>query len=355
METQQKRTIVIVGAGILGLSSASLLVKSSRFSKYRILLVAADFSFDGPNLGYASTAAGAHYRPIPATTPQLKYEAGLANTTCERFKKLSLEHPEYGIQFMEGIEYVSGEAASAYKTLLPEYAQLTGFRVLDSNETPTGVEFAARYDTYTVDPDVYLFHLLRRFKLDGGEVQRTRLSSLQEAFDLQGHDVSLVINCSGMGFNDPHSFIIRGQTCLVSNTCNKTITRQDNEGWSFLIPRPLGGGTIVGGTKQPNDWSAVAVESTRETLLANAAKLYPAILNSEGKFDVIRDIVGRRPAREGGLRLEVEVLPSTAPLERKVVHAYGAGGRGVELSWGVAEEVVKMVQDSLPQTSHSRL
>ncbi|EEP79650.1 predicted protein [Uncinocarpus reesii 1704] len=374
MAKDERKTVVVVGAGALGLSSALTLLKALPSSKYRILLVASYFSADGPDPSFPSTAAGAHYRPIPATTPQLKFEARLANTTCNRFRNLAAEHPEYGIKFLEGREYVSGEAAPAYQALLPEYRQLDGFRVLNDDEKPTDVEFAARYETYTLDPDTYLFHLLRRYRLDGGEVKRAELKSLQEAFELEGHDVAIVVNCSGMGFGDPQVFIIRGgsppssgilgliadrfsgQTCLVANLCDKTITQQDADGgWSFVIPRPLGGGTIVGGTKQPNDWNSLPEASIRNNLLEKAAKLYPAMLNAEGKFDVIRDIVGRRPAREGGLRLEAETLPSSTSSKRTVVHAYGAGGRGYELSWGIAEEVLRMVTDILPQSLLSRL
>lgn len=67
---------------------------------------------------------------------------------------------------------------------------------------------------------------------------------------------------------------------------------------------------------------------------------------------MIRDIVGRRPARDGGMRIEIEtvgdggdgdgkekaIIPSSA-----IVHAYGAGGRGFELSWGVAEDVLGLM------------
>ena len=79
--------------------------------------------------------------------------------------------------------------------------------------------------------------------------------------------------------------------------------------------------------------------------------MYPAILGKEGKFDVIRDVVGRRPARDGGMRLEVEQGPDG----RKVVHAYGAGGRGIELSWGVAEEMWKMVKPNVNVAAESKL
>lgn len=111
---------------------------------------------------------------------------------------------------MEGVDYVSGEAAGAYQALLPEYKGLQGFRVLGKGEMPEGVEFGARYDSYTVDTETYTYHLLRQIRLLGGEVMRLRLNDVNEAFYIEGHDVKLVVNCSGLGFGDPKSFIIRG-------------------------------------------------------------------------------------------------------------------------------------------------
>lgn len=62
---------------------------------------------------------------------------------------------------------------------------------------------------------------------------------------------------------------------------------------------------------------------------------------------VITDVVGRRPTRKGGMRIEVEQPKAEANETRRsspIVHAYGAGGRGYEISWGVAEDVAKLVQ-----------
>ena len=65
---------------------------------------------------------------------------------------------------------------------------------------------------------------------------------------------------------------------------------------------------------------------------------------TNGKFDWVdlnkhgEDIVGFRPAREGGLRLE---------REGHVVHAYGVGGLGYLYAFGVAERVKDLVEESV--------
>lgn len=195
------------------MTSALTLLETLPRQKYHILLASEYFSTDdGPNPSYATTLSGAHYRPIPATTPQLKYESHLGKRTYKRFKDLAAAHPEFGVEFMEGIEYVSGEATSSYRAMLPEYAGTDGFRVLQADEMPEGVEFGARYEAYTVDPDVYMMHILRRFKLGGGEARRMRLKSVKEAFEINGHEkAKIVVNCTGVGIDDPKSFVIKGR------------------------------------------------------------------------------------------------------------------------------------------------
>jgi D-amino-acid oxidase len=71
---------------------------------------------------------------------------------------------------------------------------------------------------------------------------------------------------------------------------------------------------------------------------------------ADGPLQPLGDIVGRRPTRHGGIRLEREEVPAGSikglqdDAARLVVHAYGLGGRGYELSWGVAEEVLELVK-----------
>lgn len=242
------------------------------------------------------------------------------------------------------------------------YGHLDEFRVLKGSELPQGVRWGARYKTFVINSPVYCAYLLRRFIVKGGWTREYTLAHPQEAFTLE-RNVKCVVNCSGTGFgHDPGAFIIRGitfyssklptlarapapaystnnvpgQTCLVRNPCTVTLTRQNTDGtWSFCVPRPSHGGTIIGGTKQPHDWDPNPSLETRTELLEAAMKWFRFPPGSERKFDVIRDVVGRRPAREGGMRIEAEKIAGG----RAVFHAYGAGGRGFELSRGVAEDV----------------
>ncbi|KAL4887272.1 FAD dependent oxidoreductase [Aspergillus karnatakaensis] len=337
----EKETIVVIGAGVIGLSTA-LCLQEQLTPSQQILLVARDW----PNtisVNYASPWAGAHYRPVPGTSPQALREEKQARRTYQHFKTM-IQEPGSGVKSVEGLEHLENPPAEYFdkQAIGNSYAHLDGFRQLRKDELPGSVTWGVRYNTFVVNSPVYCAYMLRRFVLKGGQTKEYTLANPQEAFYL-APNVRTVVNCSGVGFGDPKSFIIRGQTCLVRNPCNVTLTRQNSDGsWSFCIPRPLEGGTIIGGTKQPHNWDPNPSLETREKLLREASKWFPFTPESGGKFDVVRDIVGRRPAREDGLRIEAERLDGG----RTIVHGYGAAGRGYEISWGVAEDVVKLVKEN---------
>ncbi|KAL2865090.1 FAD-dependent oxidoreductase [Aspergillus lucknowensis] len=335
----EKETIIVIGAGVIGLSTAVCL-QPHLSPNQSILIVARDWP-GTLNLNYASPWAGAHYRPVPGSTAQAASEEQQARRTYQHFKAQA-KIPGSGIEGTEGIEHLESPPADYLATDVFDkfYTHLDGFRKLSALEMPKDVTWGVRYDTFCVNPPVYIAYLLRRFILKGGQTKEYTLASPQEAFYL-APNVKTVINCSGVGFKDPKSYIIRGQTCLVRNPCPNTLTRQNSDGsWSFAVPRPLEGGTIIGGTKQPHDWDPRVHLEVREKLLREAAKWFPFTPESGGKFDVIRDIVGRRPAREGGTRIEAEKLGDG----KTIVHGYGTAGRGYEISWGVAEDVVALVR-----------
>ncbi len=134
----------------------------------------------------------------------------------------------------------------------------------------------------------------------------------------------------------------------MANTCGHTVTRQHADGtWTFCIPRGFDGGMVIGGTKEPNNWDSEPSVAVRDELLRRIRDTFPQALGGADHFTVLRDIVGRRPTRRGGMRLEAERVAGGKKL---VVHAYGLGGRGYEMSWGVAGAVVDLVKGNIGES-----
>lgn len=326
--------------------------------------------------------AGAHVRPIPGSTPQLKREAAWLKTCVAELRQHLAAEPFVGIHATPGEEYLEAPD-EVYRNLTKEQFEqesgLEGFRVLTGSDVPPGVKLAFAYDTFCVNPPLYCQSLLRKFVLAGGKTIQRDLRTEAEAFAL-APNVKLVVNASGVGFADPKCFptrgellfslflprgvlqasnFVSGQTVITDMVdAKKTVTRQNADGtWNFLVPRGFNGGTIVGGTKEPNDWSTEARPETREYLLQRGRGLRPfasATGTAKDSLNVIADVVGRRPTREGGVRLEKEVIGDNK--DHVIIHAYGTGGRGYELSWGIASEVATLVEAELrDDKSRSRL
>ena len=341
--------IIVVGAGITGLTTASLLQTTLPTDIPITILAAETPNTTSPSPDYASIWAGAHYRPIfPLTTPQLRAEHELAVHTAETMRRIARDHPEAGVAEMPGIDYFENapEGISELRTGDVYAYPDDGFRVLSKEELPKGAEWGATYQTYCVNVTVYCRWLLDRFLDNGGKIVEQRLSSADEAFEFAEKAglgrPQIVVNCSGRNFDhDPKVKIIRGQTVLVKQQYDRTISWQKADGLgTFVIPRPKNGGTIVGGTKEMGDWEASPRAEMREKLLNRCVDSFPDFVDDVSKFEVVKENVGRRPWREGGYRFEAEgVGPG-----RTVVHGYGAGGRGYELSWGAASSIVELVK-----------
>ena len=127
----------------------------------------------------------------------------------------------------------------------------------------------------------------------------------------------------------------------LSNGSIDDRSSQRGEG-TYMIPRP---GTkytdtvLLGGTFQPGDWDTSIHMDVAQRIFERCAAVTPS-LKDRGVTKILKHQVGLRPAREGGARVESEVvkfpLSSThdlvpwdpAGLEHgsmQVVHAYGFG------------------------------
>lgn len=188
-----------------------------------------------------------------------------------------------------------------------------------------------------IETPTYLPYLARRFEAGGGriEVVPKGIARLDHLRALG----RVVVNCSGLGARalvpDPAVHPVRGQIVRVSNPGLRIALVDESEPFTYVIPRR--NDCILGGTAEPGSWSLAPDPAVTDAILARARRLEPALTDAK----VLGVQVGLRPARPA-VRLELERwAPRSA-----VVHNYGHGGAGYTVSWGCAEEVVRLVDEA---------
>lgn len=192
---------------------------------HQVTIVARDFpspfeTVDSKaSINYASQWAGAHNRFCPPN-PGNKIEErdhDMSVVTYKRMDDLAKSHPEAGITFLKGIEYLE-KPTPEYAILTQQRAEALGypeFRLLRPEEFPDDkVQLGFEYRSWCINPMVYCSFLLRRFVHAGGKIVRRDLRDEKEVFDMKElGSTPLVVNCSGYGFGDKASFITRGKHC----------------------------------------------------------------------------------------------------------------------------------------------
>lgn len=224
METLQIPYLVLIHdrSGIIGLTCAlsiqSKLAEQYLDHRYLVVIVSRDFPTSTPGaptshaVDYASVWAGAHVRPIPASTPQLAREAAWLKETVQHLRDQAEREPWIGITPVTGVEYLE-TPDETYQTWIDGSFKgetgLTESRQLPTSALPPGVVLGFEYQTFCLNAPVYCTGLLRKFLLQGGRTLKRNLASEWEGFSV-APDVATVINASGVGFGDPKCFPTRG-------------------------------------------------------------------------------------------------------------------------------------------------
>lgn len=258
------------------------------------------------------------------------------------------------------------------------------------SEVPCKVDHAIRFKSFTITPALYLSSLVERLSALGGHLHRLHVPSLAylmspQCLALYGAAPAAVVNCTGLGsltldgVADTALFPTRGQVVRVRAPWIRAgWTRQvgslaGGEGGqrTYVIPRCTGD-VILGGTREERDWTPVPRADTARDILQRAQDVCPELVpeharvhtcqtirglhhavfeqgaEPRGPLDgiVLQHLVGFRPSREGGTRLEREDvrLGDAAGRRTPVVHNYGHGGAGWQSSWGCADDVVALLE-----------
>jgi len=247
--------------------------------------------------------------------------------------ELAHTDPSSGVKVYPMTEYLDDQDDDSsiwYKDLMPDY------RVLPRSALVNGTKLGLRYTSLAINPVIFLPWLRARLGLRGVKFVRARVQSLDEVRTLTR--ARLIVNASGVGAgelaSDPSVRPVRGQTMFVQTDYAELLMIDGAREYTYVIPRARSGGVIMGGVKSDR-LDAVVDRDLRSDILR---RVNAATNNRFLDLDMesVSDIIGFRPGREGGLRVE---------REGHTVHAYGVGGAGYIFSIGVAERVKELIEE----------
>ncbi|CED84920.1 D-aspartate oxidase [Phaffia rhodozyma] len=355
--------VVVIGAGVLGCTSALCLSKEG----YEVTIVARDLPTDLDSQGFASPWAGANWHSFWNDLRTNAWE----EATYLKLKSLiptglvmKIPSKRY---FLEDVS--DDIEAEWYRDLVED------FRVIPKEELPEGVKSGCASTILSLAPATYLPWLEDQLRLAGVKLIRRRVESISEAANgMPGvAKADVVVNCTGLGAKSLGGVLdqdvepIRGQVCLVRAPHVKTDMgiKGYTDGSCYIIPRP-DGNVVLGGCQEVGSWDLSVHVDRAETILKRAYALCPELSHGQGweNIPVLRHNVGLRPSRKGGARVEREIVhvPHRSPaapwkmtesssLTEKasrpigLVHAYGIGPAGYQSSWGIAQNVTTLVHD----------
>ncbi|OMB96718.1 FAD-dependent oxidoreductase [Mycobacterium colombiense] len=314
--------IVVVGAGVSGLTSAICLAEAGR--PVRVWAAA--------TLKQTTSAvAGAIWLP-PRPAERAAETLGWVEHSLRVFTELA-QDPDSGVQLAPVLAV--GEL-NASQAMSPSAAALIpDLRPADPADVPEGLGAGFRATVPMIDMPHYLDYLTRRLASAGCEIEERPVQSLDEAADA----AAIVVNCAGLAAGsltgDDTVRPLFGQHVVLTNPGLRQPFVQINDGpeWTCYFPHPER--VVCGGISIPDRWDTTADPDLTERILQRCRGVEPRLNDTE----VIEVITGLRPDRPS-VRVEAE------PLGRaRCIHNYGHGGNGVTLSWGCARDVVNLTKD----------
>ncbi|KAL1640526.1 D-amino acid oxidase [Diplodia intermedia] len=348
--------IVVLGAGVVGLTTA---LQLSQNTSYSVTIVAKHMPGDY-DIEYASPWAGANYLPVGAPGSNL---AEFEKNTWPELQRLASSVPEAHIHFQETVLHnrskdVGTTTGNWFSELLktdPWWKDVVpDFHIISKDKLPEGIDSATAFTSVCINTALYLPWLAGQCRKNGAQIRRGVVGHVADAAALHhsGKRADVVVNCTGLaslklgGVADSNLYPGRGQIVLVRNTpgtMTSTSGTDDGEDEAvYIMQRADGGGTILGGCMQKHSWESQPDPNLAQRIMKRAVELCPELTGGKGPeaLSIIRHGVGLRPMREGGPRVDKERIGGVW-----TVHNYGHGGYGYQASYGSAYAAVKLVDE----------
>nr|POF17909.1 d-amino-acid oxidase [Quercus suber] len=353
-------------AGVSGLTTALLLAKKG---VHDIQIVAKHMPGDY-DVEYASPWAGANFAPVkrPAAAPKSREVAtriaGYEEASWPEFAKLAEKRPEAGVAFQRVAFRILRRAEDTDNTWLddlllakpePWFKDPLQLRQLSSTELPPNIDLGVELRSVCINTALYLPWLVSQCVLRGVTLDRGDVSHVAEAAG-QYPATDVIVNCTGLsarclgGVEDHSLYPARGQIALVRRAVTAAPatmyslsgTDDADDETCYTMHRPGGGGTVLGGCLQRDSWDGKPDLALGARIIRRAVALDPGLLNGQQGVSVIRHGVGLRPMRDAGPRIEMEEV-SWQGNRVVIAHNYGHGGYGYQMSYGCAQEVVRLI------------
>ena len=315
------KKILVIGAGVSGLSSAIMLQDAG----YEVTIWAKDVT---PNT--TSDVAAAFWYPY-LCNPKNK-AAIWAKNTYDYVTKVVMVDAAAGCTLRTAYNLYDHKVGEPWwKNTLPTY------RHASKSELPPGYVDGYKIRVPLMDSSRYMPWLMEEFfDADGVLVQKT-VNNFDSCFE----DFDLVVNCTGLGSkelcNDDNLVPVRGQVIRASRQGLNDVVSDDESVNKLVYIIPRYDDVVIGGTADVGEYSLEPSDIVTKEIARKAKLIYPALKDLE----ILQIKVGLRPSRDE-VRLETEHTKNGV-----IVHNYGHGGAGYTLSWGCAMEVVELVEKAL--------
>ncbi|KAG1765085.1 hypothetical protein EDD22DRAFT_978825 [Suillus occidentalis] len=360
--TKTEQSLVVLGAGVLGLTIAYLAALADDVS-FNIRVIARDLPEDMDSQAWTSPYAGANWSPMELGGRDERVRHWEEKT----FNKLWDMIPT-GLVKRLPTKLYTARGINISDLWWKDLVQ--NIRMLSPSDVPEPFKAGVAFDTVSVNPTEYLPWLQSELTSCGVTFERRNVRSLDELKSLVGPD-GILVNASSLGsrsiigVEDTKLYPIRGQTILVHAPGLQECLLVDSDRRSYIHHSPSWKSqpdtAILGGTFQQRNWDTSLDMQIARGIFDRCAALAPCLKSAESR--ILKHNVGLRPAREEGPRVELEriALPlqsthdlvpwngsSASNCDREqailIVHAYGFGPAGYQRSWGAAEEVLELVK-----------
>ncbi|KAF9261193.1 FAD dependent oxidoreductase [Marasmius fiardii PR-910] len=389
--SSRSKHVLVVGGGVTGLVNSWVLLDKG----YRVTVVSKEWASFGQKQRLASQIAGALWEYPPAVCGQ-------------HTDKISLQHSKKWC--MVAYHIWNGIASD------PQLSQDAGVRMMPSNfyfPNPIeeddfqlskmkeimasgvvgfnrGIDLVSEHnvdpvhggvDAYgimapVIDTDTAMAWLMDLVKSKGAEMitETIRGDLLMQEHQLRERfGADIILNCTGIASaetaGDESCYPIRGGLFRVINdgvnfpkvnaalTISADVARHNEI--VFIVPR-TDNVLLLGGFTEPNNWNLdLTLDSpVMKRMKARCEEFLPALKNA--RLDPVYPMAqGLRPFRQGNIRVERELRPSSYGTKpSRIVHSYGHGGAGWSLSFGCAGDVLHLVEEALldlpPRVTTSR-